>query len=190
MGTGLWGRRRASWRPLPLQLQEANAQLAEQACPHDVEMTPVQRRIEPRSADDSLSGVVRCLYFADTFLRDGEMGGWAGEWASAGHLGHVGGGHCNFQEAGKPTACCLELVPQAHLVPGAFVHSSQEHLLRLGVGSASSQALLGILLTGLPVPGFARGAPRPGVIFISGILCPMALLTGRGSPPYCVLLSL
>ncbi|KAM4844100.1 lethal(2) giant larvae protein homolog 1 isoform 7-T7 [Thomomys bottae] len=52
------------------KLQEANAQLAEQACPHDVEMTPVQRRIEPRSADDSLSGVVRCLYFADTFLRD------------------------------------------------------------------------------------------------------------------------
>lgn len=74
------GRRRgvgkvASWRPLPVQLQEANAQLAEQACPHDVEMTPVQRRIEPRSADDSLSGVVRCLYFADTFLRDGEIGG-------------------------------------------------------------------------------------------------------------------
>lgn len=57
---------------LPFQLQEANAQLAEQSCPHDLEMTPVQRRIEPRSADDSLSGVVRCLYFADTFLRDGE----------------------------------------------------------------------------------------------------------------------
>ncbi|XP_059991602.1 lethal(2) giant larvae protein homolog 1 isoform X9 [Lagenorhynchus albirostris] len=52
------------------KLQEANAQLAEQAGPHDVEVTPVQRRIEPRSADDSLSGVVRCLYFADTFLRD------------------------------------------------------------------------------------------------------------------------
>lgn len=34
----------------------------------------MQRRIEPRSADDSLSGVVRCLYFADTFLRDGEPG--------------------------------------------------------------------------------------------------------------------
>uniref|UniRef100_A0A7N9C858 LLGL scribble cell polarity complex component 2 n=2 Tax=Macaca fascicularis TaxID=9541 RepID=A0A7N9C858_MACFA len=63
------------------KLQEANAQLAEQACPHDVEMTPVQRRIEPRSADDSLSGVVRCLYFADTFLRDGAHHGptmWAG----------------------------------------------------------------------------------------------------------------
>lgn len=56
----------------PGQVQEANAQLAEQAGPPEVEMTPVQRRIEPRSADDSLSGVVRCLYFADTFLRDGE----------------------------------------------------------------------------------------------------------------------
>lgn len=44
-------------------------------------MTPVQRRIEPRSADDSLSGVVRCLYFADTFLRDAAHHGptmWAG----------------------------------------------------------------------------------------------------------------
>uniref|UniRef100_A0A671S6H1 Lethal(2) giant larvae protein homolog 1-like n=1 Tax=Sinocyclocheilus anshuiensis TaxID=1608454 RepID=A0A671S6H1_9TELE len=58
-------------------VQEANAQLAE----HDAEVTPVQRRIEPRSADDSLSGVVRCLCFADTFLRDGTHHGptmWAG----------------------------------------------------------------------------------------------------------------
>lgn len=75
-GAWTWGRK-GSWksvseRPWPSQLQEANAQLAEQTCPHDLEMTPVQRRIEPRSADDSLSGVVRCLYFADTFLRDGE----------------------------------------------------------------------------------------------------------------------
>uniref|UniRef100_A0A8C1ZHW1 LLGL scribble cell polarity complex component 1 n=1 Tax=Cyprinus carpio TaxID=7962 RepID=A0A8C1ZHW1_CYPCA len=57
--------------------KEANAQLAE----HDAEVTPVQRRIEPRSADDSLSGVVRCLCFADTFLRDGTHHGptmWAG----------------------------------------------------------------------------------------------------------------
>ncbi|XP_075417088.1 lethal(2) giant larvae protein homolog 1 isoform X2 [Tenrec ecaudatus] len=63
------------------KLQEANAQLAEQACPHDLEVAPVQRRIEPRSADDSLSGVVRCLYFADTFLRDAVHHGptlWAG----------------------------------------------------------------------------------------------------------------
>ncbi|KAI3360074.1 hypothetical protein L3Q82_014391 [Scortum barcoo] len=48
------------------KVQEANAALAEQE-----EVAPVQRRIEPRSADDSLSGVVRCLCFADTFLRDG-----------------------------------------------------------------------------------------------------------------------
>lgn len=55
-------------------MQEANAQLAE----HDADVTPVQRRIEPRSADDSLSGVVRCLCFADTFLRDGENRGGKG----------------------------------------------------------------------------------------------------------------
>ncbi|XP_023670840.1 lethal(2) giant larvae protein homolog 1-like [Paramormyrops kingsleyae] len=63
------------------KVQEANAQLAEQAGPHDVEVTPVQRRIEPRSADDSLSGVVRCLCFADTYLRDAGHHGptmWAG----------------------------------------------------------------------------------------------------------------
>ncbi|KAM4844096.1 lethal(2) giant larvae protein homolog 1 isoform 3-T3 [Thomomys bottae] len=68
-------------RAVTASSKEANAQLAEQACPHDVEMTPVQRRIEPRSADDSLSGVVRCLYFADTFLRDAAHHGptmWAG----------------------------------------------------------------------------------------------------------------
>ncbi|XP_066545057.1 lethal(2) giant larvae protein homolog 1 [Amia ocellicauda] len=63
------------------KVQEANAQLAEQAGPADVEVAPVQRRIEPRSADDSLSGVVRCLCFADTYLRDGTHHGptmWAG----------------------------------------------------------------------------------------------------------------
>uniref|UniRef100_A0A8C5FFY5 LLGL scribble cell polarity complex component 1 n=1 Tax=Gadus morhua TaxID=8049 RepID=A0A8C5FFY5_GADMO len=57
-------------------VQEANAALAEQE-----DVAPVQRRIEPRSADDSLSGVVRCLCFADTFLRDGTHHGptlWAG----------------------------------------------------------------------------------------------------------------
>uniref|UniRef100_A0A8C5EAF7 Lethal giant larvae homologue 2 domain-containing protein n=1 Tax=Gouania willdenowi TaxID=441366 RepID=A0A8C5EAF7_GOUWI len=58
------------------RVQEANAALAE----HE-DVAPVQRRIEPRSADDSLSGVVRCLCFADTFLRDGTHHGptlWAG----------------------------------------------------------------------------------------------------------------
>uniref|UniRef100_K7FGN7 LLGL scribble cell polarity complex component 1 n=1 Tax=Pelodiscus sinensis TaxID=13735 RepID=K7FGN7_PELSI len=64
------GKKRVGANSPSSKLQEANAQLAEQACPPDVEMAPVQRRIEPRSADDSLSGVVRCLYFADTFLRD------------------------------------------------------------------------------------------------------------------------
>lgn len=51
-----------------MKVQEANAALAEQE-----DIAPVQRRIEPRSADDSLSGVVRCLCFADTFLRDGTL---------------------------------------------------------------------------------------------------------------------
>lgn len=81
---GRRGSGRHVWEPCSFQLQEANAQLAEQACPQDVEMTPVQRRIEPRSADDSLSGVVRCLYFADTFLRDGE----AGQGQGSGLLGN------------------------------------------------------------------------------------------------------
>lgn len=94
MGSGCWAlrERTVSWSPTLPQLQEANAQLAEQACPHDVEMTPVQRRIEPRSADDSLSGVVRCLYFADTFLRDGEARRGTGfgetQQASVGHPGN------------------------------------------------------------------------------------------------------
>uniref|UniRef100_A0A8K9UYE5 LLGL scribble cell polarity complex component 1 n=1 Tax=Oncorhynchus mykiss TaxID=8022 RepID=A0A8K9UYE5_ONCMY len=64
-------------RPIPTPTsKEANAALADQE-----EVAPVQRRIEPRSADDSLSGVVRCLCFADTYLRDGTHHGptlWAG----------------------------------------------------------------------------------------------------------------
>ncbi|XP_053220150.1 lethal(2) giant larvae protein homolog 1 isoform X2 [Podarcis raffonei] len=75
------GKKRVNTSSPSSKVQEANAQLAEQPGPHDVEMTPVQRRIEPRSADDSLSGVVRCLYFADTFLRDATHHGptmWAG----------------------------------------------------------------------------------------------------------------
>ncbi|KAE8578862.1 hypothetical protein XENTR_v10023802 [Xenopus tropicalis] len=75
------GKKRPNTGSPPSRLQEANAQLAEQAGPHDLDIAPVQRRIEPRSADDSLSGVVRCLYFADTFLRDAIHHGptmWAG----------------------------------------------------------------------------------------------------------------
>lgn len=62
-------------------MQETNAQLAEQLVPPEVQMMPVQRHIKPHSADDSLSGVVWCLYFADTFLRDVTHHGpmiWAG----------------------------------------------------------------------------------------------------------------
>lgn len=103
-------------QPVPLQLQEANAQLAEQAGPQDVEVTPVQRRIEPRSADDSLSGVVRCLYFADTFLRDGENGrsghpGAVCPWSSGKWV--IGWTH-GFWKAGKhcvPTECQPVLAP-------------------------------------------------------------------------------
>ncbi|XP_053327860.1 lethal(2) giant larvae protein homolog 1 isoform X2 [Spea bombifrons] len=75
------GKKRPQTASPASKLQEANAHLAEQPGPHDLEVTPVQRRIEARSADDSLSGVVRCLYFADTFLRDAIHHGptlWAG----------------------------------------------------------------------------------------------------------------
>ncbi|XP_039632171.1 lethal(2) giant larvae protein homolog 1 [Polypterus senegalus] len=75
------GKKRVAINSPTSKVQEANAHLAEQAGPHDVEVAPVQRRIEPRSADDSLSGVVRCLCFADTYLRDSVHHGptmWAG----------------------------------------------------------------------------------------------------------------
>uniref|UniRef100_A0A8C4K3T5 LLGL scribble cell polarity complex component 2 n=1 Tax=Dromaius novaehollandiae TaxID=8790 RepID=A0A8C4K3T5_DRONO len=74
------GKKRVNANSPSSKVQEANAQLAEQAGPPEVEMTPVQRRIEPRSPDDSLSGVVRCLYFADTFLRDGKARGPCVGW--------------------------------------------------------------------------------------------------------------
>lgn len=37
-----------------------------------MELAPVQRKIEARSSDDSFTGLVRTLYFADTFLSDSE----------------------------------------------------------------------------------------------------------------------
>ncbi|XP_047427765.1 lethal(2) giant larvae protein homolog 1 [Mugil cephalus] len=88
------GKKRAVSTPTS-KVQEANAALAEQE-----DVAPVQRRIEPRSADDSLSGVVRCLCFADTFLRDGSHHGptlWAGTnsgsvYAYALEVPGVGGG--------------------------------------------------------------------------------------------------
>ncbi|KAM6914169.1 lethal(2) giant larvae protein homolog 1 [Lycodopsis pacificus] len=91
------------------KVQEANAALAEQE-----DVAPIQRRIEPRSADDSLSGVVRCLCFADTFLRDGTHHGptlWAGTnsgsvYAYALEVPGVGSGRvCERGGAGESSAC-------------------------------------------------------------------------------------
>ncbi|XP_042198307.1 LLGL scribble cell polarity complex component 2 isoform X2 [Callorhinchus milii] len=51
------------------KVQEANARLGQEAL-NEMELAPVQRRIEARSADDSFTGFVRTLYFADSFIRD------------------------------------------------------------------------------------------------------------------------
>jgi len=37
-----------------------------------MELAPVQRKIEARSSDDSFTGLVRTIYFADSFLSDSE----------------------------------------------------------------------------------------------------------------------
>lgn len=48
----------------------AGAPRAERAGLQNMELAPVQRKIEARSAEDSFTGFVRTLYFADTFLKD------------------------------------------------------------------------------------------------------------------------
>ncbi|XP_061087860.1 LLGL scribble cell polarity complex component 2 isoform X2 [Conger conger] len=50
------------------KLQEANARLDAEL--QEMELAPVQRKIEARSSDDSFTGLVRTLYFADSFLSD------------------------------------------------------------------------------------------------------------------------
>lgn len=55
----------------PVKVQEANAKF-DQDVLQEMELAPVQRKIEARSAEDSFTGFVRTLYFADTFLRDSE----------------------------------------------------------------------------------------------------------------------
>uniref|UniRef100_A0A8C1XWL0 LLGL scribble cell polarity complex component 2 n=1 Tax=Cyprinus carpio TaxID=7962 RepID=A0A8C1XWL0_CYPCA len=50
-------------------LQEINARLEAEAL-QEMELAPVQRKIEARSSDDSFTGLVRTLYFADTFVSD------------------------------------------------------------------------------------------------------------------------
>ncbi|XP_065591660.1 LLGL scribble cell polarity complex component 2 isoform X2 [Cyrtonyx montezumae] len=51
------------------EMHEANAKF-DQDMLQEMELAPVQRKIEARSAEDSFTGFVRTLYFADTFLRD------------------------------------------------------------------------------------------------------------------------
>lgn len=53
-------------------MQELNARLEAEAL-HEMELAPVQRKIEARSADDSFTGLVRTLCFADTFLSDSKF---------------------------------------------------------------------------------------------------------------------
>ncbi|KAG5854251.1 hypothetical protein ANANG_G00035820 [Anguilla anguilla] len=50
------------------KLQELNARLEAEL--QEMELAPVQRKIEARSSDDSFTGLVRTLYFADSFLSD------------------------------------------------------------------------------------------------------------------------
>ncbi|XP_007259259.2 LLGL scribble cell polarity complex component 2 isoform X1 [Astyanax mexicanus] len=62
------------------KLHEINARLEAEAL-QEMELAPVQRKIEARSADDSFTGLVRTLYFADTFLSDSSQSTpslWAG----------------------------------------------------------------------------------------------------------------
>ncbi|XP_030630148.1 LLGL scribble cell polarity complex component 2 [Chanos chanos] len=62
------------------KLQEINARLEAEAL-QEMELAPVQRKIEARSSDDSFTGLVRTLYFADTFLSDSSHNSpslWAG----------------------------------------------------------------------------------------------------------------
>ncbi|XP_075759786.1 LLGL scribble cell polarity complex component 2 isoform X2 [Pelodiscus sinensis] len=51
------------------EVQEANSRF-DQVALQEMELAPIQRKIEARSAEDSFTGFVRTLYFADTFLRD------------------------------------------------------------------------------------------------------------------------
>eukprot|EP00069_Balaena_mysticetus_P001499 bmy_15342T0 len=55
----------------PGEVQEGGSR-AERTGLHNMELAPVQRKIEARSAEDSFTGFVRTLYFADTYLRDSE----------------------------------------------------------------------------------------------------------------------
>lgn len=60
-------------QPTFLQAQaQAVSTKAERTGLQNMELAPVQRKIEARSAEDSFTGFVRTLYFADTYVRDSE----------------------------------------------------------------------------------------------------------------------
>ncbi|KAF5911953.1 hypothetical protein HPG69_015931 [Diceros bicornis minor] len=176
------------------KLQEANAQLAEQACPHDVEMTPVQRRIEPRSADDSLSGVVRCLYFADTFLRDGEAGGGTGpgemglSWPSRKWVVVEEGWDHTFQEvSGEEGGACSV---QADTLPHCLSPAAAHHGPTMWAGTNSGS----VFAYALEVPAAAAGGEKRPERAVEAVLgkevqlmhrapvVAIAVLDGRGRP--------
>uniref|UniRef100_A0A8C2GF84 LLGL scribble cell polarity complex component 2 n=1 Tax=Cyprinus carpio TaxID=7962 RepID=A0A8C2GF84_CYPCA len=53
-----------------LRLALHNSELLRAEALQEMELAPVQRKIEARSSDDSFTGLVRTLYFADTFVSD------------------------------------------------------------------------------------------------------------------------
>ncbi|KAM7146377.1 LLGL scribble cell polarity complex component 2 isoform 1-T1 [Macrochelys suwanniensis] len=62
-------RKRRAGGGITAEVQEANSRFDQDAL-QDMELAPIQRKIEARSSEDSFTGFVRTLYFADTFLRD------------------------------------------------------------------------------------------------------------------------
>ncbi|KAB0400691.1 hypothetical protein E2I00_008317, partial [Balaenoptera physalus] len=61
---------RQSFRRIRRSRVQEGSSRAERTGLQNMELAPVQRKIEARSAEDSFTGFVRTLYFADTYLRD------------------------------------------------------------------------------------------------------------------------
>ncbi|XP_055448175.1 LLGL scribble cell polarity complex component 2 isoform X5 [Psammomys obesus] len=64
------GHKRRPGGPMGEAQAQAVSTKAERTGLQNMELAPVQRKIEARSAEDSFTGFVRTLYFADTYLRD------------------------------------------------------------------------------------------------------------------------
>ncbi|XP_015418774.1 PREDICTED: lethal(2) giant larvae protein homolog 2 isoform X9 [Myotis davidii] len=67
---GEGGQARAPLRPAPPPQVPERSCRTERLGLQNMELAPVQRKIEARTAEDSFTGFVRTLYFADTYLRD------------------------------------------------------------------------------------------------------------------------